>query len=59
MKKGIGITISLIGIIILLGTIVYQSINETNAAYMIPIGLLVTFSGLFYLMKNAKSKRED
>jgi len=49
----------MIGIIILLGTIVYQENTETNASYMITIGLLVTFSGLFYFMKNAKSKNED
>ena len=59
MKKGIGITLSLIGIIILLGTIVYQEKTESNASYMIPIGLLVTFGGLFYFKKYAKSKKED
>ena len=59
MKNGIGISVSFLGIIILLGTIFYQEKYETNASYMIPIGLLVTFSGLFYLMKHAKSKKED
>ena len=56
MKKTIGIIISLIGILILLGTIVYQTATETNAAYMIPIGLLFTIIGIIYIRKNAKSK---
>ncbi len=55
MKKVIGITISLVGILMLIGTIVYQVTTESNAAYMIPIGLLFSFIGVFYMIKSAKS----
>ena len=56
MKKGIGIALALVGILILFGTIIYQATTETNAAYMIPIGLLITFIGVFFMKKGAKPK---
>lgn len=52
MKKYIGLFIALIGIAILAYVVYYQAANQTSALGFVPIGLLVTFAGIFVHWRN-------
>jgi hypothetical protein len=52
VKNKTGLFIAILGIIILGITIGYQAKTETSALFMIPIGLGVTFLGVFMLIRS-------
>lgn len=49
MKSKIGLAIAILGILILLGNIYYTAKTQESNLFMIPIGLAVTFGGIFYM----------
>jgi|GEM_PF-2462169 hypothetical protein len=54
MKNKTGLFITILGVAILGATIGYQA--ETSESFMIPVGLAVTFFGIFTLIRNKLKK---
>lgn len=54
MNKKIGLAIAVVGILVILGTIFYQAKTEQQALFMLPIGLGITFLGVFATLRKNK-----
>lgn len=54
--KIFALVLSFLGLIILLGTIIYQAKNETSVFFMIPIGTLLSVGGAIAYMRIASKK---
>ncbi len=59
-KKKLGLYIALLGILVLLAQIILTVINESGIyLFMTPIGLSITFAGLFTLYYQNRKKEKE
>lgn len=58
MNNKTGLIIAIVGIIILGATIGYQAKTQSSALFMIPIGLGITFWGVFILLRNGMKNKK-
>ncbi len=56
MKKSLGLILAICGILVLSGIIFYQYRYQADALFVVPIGLALTFSGVFILLRSGKTK---
>lgn len=60
MSKTLLFVVAAVGILILLGTIVYQARTGENALFIVPVGLLLTMGPAITLMRmGGKAEREE